>query len=65
MRDGLRDKAGKIFDGSVFNTMFDNQDSTTITIYKKPPGNPSLIPRMDPPAKERIWDRISKTDEGS
>src|SRR5215472_10677378 len=24
MRDGLRDKAGKIFDGSVFNKMFDN-----------------------------------------
>jgi len=43
MRDGLRDKAGKIFDGSVFNKMFDNQDSATITIYKKPPGNPSLI----------------------
>ena len=43
MRDGLRDKAGKIFDGTVFNQMFDNRDSLPFTIYKKPQGNPALI----------------------
>jgi len=42
MRDGLRDKAGKIFDGSIFNQMFDNRDSMSLIIYKKPPGNPAL-----------------------
>jgi len=43
MRDGLRDRAGKIFDGTVFNQMFDNRDSLPFTIYKKPQGNPALI----------------------
>jgi hypothetical protein len=44
MRDGLRDKAGKIFDGSIFNDMFDTlRDIRGITIYKKPEGNPALV----------------------
>ena len=42
MRDGLRDKAGKIFDGAIFNKMFDSRDNATHLIYKKPPGNPAL-----------------------
>lgn len=42
MRDGLRDKAGKIFDGAIFNKMFDSRDNTALTLYKKPPGNPAL-----------------------
>ena len=44
MRDGLREKAGKIFDGAVFNRMFDTlRDSRGIMIYKKPEDNPQLI----------------------
>jgi hypothetical protein len=44
MRDGLREKAGKIFDGSIFNNMFDTlRDKRGISVYKKPQGNPALI----------------------
>ena len=44
MRDGLRDKAGKVFDGSVFNKMFDSlSEKQGIIVYKKPEGNPKLI----------------------
>ena len=43
MRDGLRDKAGKIFDGSIFNNMFDTPDNRGIIHYKEPEGNPPLI----------------------
>jgi hypothetical protein len=44
MRDALRDKAGKIFDGSIFNKMFDSpRDNPDRIIYKKPEGNPLLI----------------------
>jgi hypothetical protein len=44
MRDALRDKAGKIFNGLIFNQMFDiPRDNPGGTIYKKPEGNPPLI----------------------
>lgn len=44
MRDGLREKAGKIFDGTIFNKMFDTlRDSRGFTLYKKPEVNPRLI----------------------
>ena len=43
MRDGLRDKAGRIFDGSVFNRMFDTPvDSGRTIAYKMPEGDPKL-----------------------
>jgi len=44
MRDAIREKAGKIFDGSIFNSMLDvPRDNLGIVAYKKPEGNPSLI----------------------
>jgi len=55
MRDGLREKAGKIFDGSIFNNMFDTLlYNRGIIIYKKPPGNPALISQNSESINEYI-----------
>jgi len=43
MRDAIREKAGKIFDGSIFNSMFETSRDNRRLLYKKPEGNPSLI----------------------